>query len=303
MNSIASKWGVILLTATIWSGTVAAQPPGGGRGGPPGAGGRRGGPPATSPLEQAVNSLGLANAKEADVISAVRAHDQNVRALTELANSELIMKMKEVVPAADFKKLTDNVAALRAAPRGGGPEVTEDDLVSRVLAFAKSGSGRVMKDDLPERMQSLVAEGDRNGDQALDRAELELMATDRPTATAGRRGGRGGGGNAGLAAPTPPLPAAAISRAVDSLNLTGTAKESAAALVRTEQETVQRLTAMARSDLLLRVHGVLDETELKNFTALVDRTDQLTPPRRGGQGPNDAPPGARRGRGGNRGGG
>ena len=307
MKNKITKFGLAVVVSLTLSQAVNGQTPNARRGGPPPAApagpARRGGA-APSPLEQGVGNLNLSEAKRQEIVAAIRVEQQNVRALIELANADLVMKMKEVVSPTEFKKLTDSVAALRAAPRGNGANVTEDDLVTRVLSFDKSGTGRITKDDLPERMQSLVAEGDSNNDQVLDREEIKNLASDRPTAAAGRRGGRGAANPAGLAAPANAISAVAVERVIGGLNLMGAAKEAAATLIRTEQETLVKLSALARSELLLKADEVLADDEFKSFTALLERPPQVANNpaiRRGGPPANVPPRGAGRGRGGNRG--
>ena len=301
MKSIP-RLGWTVLGLSILCGTMLAQPADGQRGGPPAGRGRRGGPPPSG-LEQAMTNLNVTGPKRQEVVAAVRAYESNVRALTELAGAELVLKLKEVVSATDYQKLRES--AQRAAPRGNTPAVTEDDLVTRVLAFDKSGEGRVTKDDLPERMQSLVDQGDLNHDSVLDRDELKNLATDRPTAAAGRRGGGGGAGaNAGgLAGSANGVSFASIEGAVAALSLTAPVRETAAGLVRSERDTVARLTALARSDLLLRASSVLSDDEFSNFTAVLDRQTQLAnspAPRRAGPPPIAPPRGTGRGPRGNR---
>lgn len=302
MKKLISRFGFAVFAMLLLGVSSHAQPAARGRGGPPPGQGRRGGAPP-SVLEQAVSGLNVPDSKRQEIVAAVRAHDSNVRVLTELASADLVMKLKEVVSPSDFKKLSDAVAALRTAPRGNVPDITEDDLVSRVLAFDTSGQGRITKADLPERMQGLIEQGDANHDQVLDRDELKNLASDRPTAATGRRGGAGA--NTGNTGPIIGIAPVALERVVGSLNLTGAPKEASATILKAEEETMIKMAAIARSDLLLKVNGMLSDEEFKNFAAILDRQPILgseANPRRGGPPPNGPPRGAVRGRGGNRGG-
>src|SRR5262245_29864192 len=148
-----------------------------------------------------------------------------------------------------------------------------DDIVERIMAFDKNKDGKVTKDELPERMQDLIAKGDTNKDGALDKDEIKKLAADLardggfrgfddrggpgrgpggPGGFGRGPGGRGGPG-AGFGPPGPGGPGAALTRAVDELNLTGTKKEKAEAAVKAHQENVRKLTDLARSDLLVKM--------------------------------------------------
>jgi len=52
--------------------------------------------------------------------------------------------------------------------------VSPDDVVTRLMTFDHNNDGRVAIGELSERMRPLVARGDRNGDEALDRAGVAL---------------------------------------------------------------------------------------------------------------------------------
>jgi hypothetical protein len=57
-------------------------------------------------------------------------------------------------------------------------------VVERLLSFDVNANDRISHDELPERMQGLVARGDRNGDGALDSNEIRALVTaasSRPT--------------------------------------------------------------------------------------------------------------------------
>jgi Ca2+-binding EF-hand superfamily protein len=74
--------------------------------------------------------------------------------------------------------------------------VATSDLVQRALDFDANHDGRVTKDELPERMVSILEQGDTNHDGALDREELSRLAERnavQPQPPPGGRGRRGGG--------------------------------------------------------------------------------------------------------------
>jgi hypothetical protein len=163
---------------------------------------------------------------------------------------------------------------------GGG--LTEEDMVERLLAYDKNKDGKVTKDELPERMQGLIARGDTNKDGALDKEEIRKLAS---TLTrddfVGNFGGPGGfkgkgkgkGGFGGPFAGKGPKggPGGAARAALDELNLSGTTKEKAEAVVKAHQADVRKLLDLARSDLLVKMKDVLTEQEFKTFKQGLDR--------------------------------
>ena len=66
-------------------------------------------------------------------------------------------------------------------------------MVDRLESFDANRDQRISRDELPERMQGLVARGDRNADAVLDweeiRALVNLGAADHVSVTPWRRVG------------------------------------------------------------------------------------------------------------------
>jgi hypothetical protein len=242
-----------------------------------------------------VDDLKLAAGKRDTALGAVRAYQDNVRRLTELTGSSLVLRMKEIVSPEEFKKLTEATNRFRSSrfnPRrpGLGPRPGVDDIVERLLSFDKNKDGKITRDELPERMQDLIAKGDTNKDGALDKEEIKKLAEDlaRNDTDRGRGRGRGPGGPGGPGA-AGGVPLRVIERAVEDLKLEGKKKETAGAAVKANQENVRKLTELARADLLLKMEEVLSEEEFKKFKAAlerlpVDRPGREGPPRRFGPG-------------------
>ncbi len=68
-------------------------------------------------------------------------------------------------------------------PPGRGPNnnpIPPENVVEHLLAFAPADAGKVTAAQLPERMGRLVALGDLNADNALDRAELQALVSGAP---------------------------------------------------------------------------------------------------------------------------
>jgi hypothetical protein len=157
--------------------------------------------------------------------------------------------------------------------KGFGGGLTAEQIVERIMAFDKNGDGKITKEELPERMQHLIALGDTNKDGALDKEEvvqlanlLQSVAGLAGPAGPGGFGAKGGPFGAGFAAK-----GAFLQQAVDDLNLTGTAKEKATALVKAHQEKVRKFQDQAHADLLRQMKEVLSEEDYKAFKAATDR--------------------------------
>src|SRR5262249_9080912 len=90
-----------LMVPLILVGKGVAQPPGDRR--PPGP---FGGPGfLAGPLERAVDDLQLPEGKRETALAAVRSYQDNFRRVSDLANSALLLKMKEVLSQEEFQKL------------------------------------------------------------------------------------------------------------------------------------------------------------------------------------------------------
>jgi Spy/CpxP family protein refolding chaperone len=162
------------------AGTVTAQPP---PGAPlPGPGGFPPGPPPGGPgaVQRAFNDLKLTGKDKEKADDALKAYQENVRKLTELARADLLLKMKELLNDQQFKSFKEALERPAGPPPAGatGRALTVDDIVERILSFDKNKDGKVTKDELPERMQDLIAKGDTNKDGALDKEEIKKLATD-----------------------------------------------------------------------------------------------------------------------------
>jgi len=77
-------------------------------------------------------------------------------------------------------------------PQGRPP--ADGDMAKSLMSFDKNGDGKLVKDELPERMQGMLARGDKDGDGFLSTAELQAMAPQRREGEGGGPRGGGGGG-------------------------------------------------------------------------------------------------------------
>ena len=75
--------------------------------------------------------------------------------------------------------------------------VSANDVLARMMTFDRDRDGKVAAGELSERMQDLVARGDKSGDGALDESEIRLLATAKQFAVRSF-GGYGFGDTTGL---------------------------------------------------------------------------------------------------------
>ena len=154
--------------------------------------------------------------------------------------------------------------------------VTPDQVVTRLLTFDHNNDGQVAIGELSERMRPLVARGDRNGDGALDRSELQALAVAplsvAPTQTGrvfGQAGGYSFGDDAGLSSRTH------IEGALEDLRLAADRKERALPIVLAYADTVEQA---AKAELISQMEQLLSPPQLAAITAMLnaDQRRQVT---------------------------
>ena len=126
--------------------SAGAQPPDGLR---PGLG-RRAGPGggffAGGGIERVLDDLKLSDKKKEQALTAVKAYQENVSKLRDLARSDLLLKMKEVLSEQEFKKFNEtldrppSLANVRGRRGAGfaGRGLSVDQMVERILSFDKN---------------------------------------------------------------------------------------------------------------------------------------------------------------------
>jgi hypothetical protein len=153
---------------------------------------------------------------------------------------------------------------------------TPDQVVSRLMTFDHNNDGQVAIGELSERMRPLVARGDRNGDGALDRSELQALAVTPlsavPTQTGrvfAQAGGYSFGDNVGLSSKTH------IEGALEDLRLASDKKERALPIVRAYVDTVEQAATAA---LISQMEPLLSPEQLRVFTTALnaDQRRQVT---------------------------
>ena len=84
---------------------------------------------------------------------------------------------------------------------GGQGDGGAEQMVARLLEMDKDKDGKLSKDEIPERLQSMMARGDKNEDGFLDKTEIMASARERSGGQGGQFGGFGGGGFGGGGGP------------------------------------------------------------------------------------------------------
>jgi hypothetical protein len=192
------------MAALVSWGASGQPPPGGGPNGFKGGKGAKAGNPNS---EQLIEDFKLTDAQRRKARDILRGYDDKMRQTVRQARQDMLGQMKEVLNEGDykaFKEELDQVPLLPPIPPNLRT-VSDDDLVEHLMSYDKNGDGKITKDELPERMHSLIEQGDRNGDGALDREEIKRLV-DRGRLPGGPPGGgpRGPGGPGGPRGPGGP---------------------------------------------------------------------------------------------------
>jgi len=67
------------------------------------------------------------------------------------------------------------ISEIRAAMKLVGPATSPAAVIEHLMSRDVNADGRIARDELPERMQELVARGDKNADAALDSHEIRAL--------------------------------------------------------------------------------------------------------------------------------
>ena len=150
-------------------------------------------------------------------------------------------------------------------------KVSPDDVITRLMTFDHNHDGRVAIGELSERMRPLVARGDRNGDEALDRSEIQSLAV-APLAVGqnGRFVARQGGGYS-FGDVDSFSSKNHIEGALEDLRLASDTKDRALPIVRSYAETVE---AAAKAELSSRMEPLLSPEQLAVFNTILNATQR-----------------------------
>ena len=143
-----------------------------------------------------------------------------------------------------------------------GPVSSPAAVIERLESFDANGDHRLSRDELPERMQGLVARGDRNADAALDSEEIRSLVT---AASSGRVS------FSFRAEPSEGLPGV-----VKDLKLPAEKHERALAIV-SRHKLPRSINEATSSSLFGEMKALLDDEEYENFVAATARLSRRPP--------------------------
>ena len=151
------------------------------------------------------------------------------------------------------------------APRLRSPQA----VIDRLKSFDGNADHRISRDELPERMQDLIARGDRNADAALDADEIRSLMTAaeriRPS----------------FQSESPhSQPSAGVWGVIKDLKLPP-AKYALALAIVSSSNLVRRVDE-ANSEIYLQMRDLLDDEEYENFVAAATRLPRTSQRRVGG---------------------
>ena len=149
------------------------------------------------------------------------------------------------------------------------PTARPDDVVARLMSFDRNNNGTIEKAELAERMYTVMARGDANGDGCLDRTELLTLATAKPAAAAVRGFGHG---SYMIGPDTEVSSRLHLEGALDDLRLEAARKAPALAIVTTFS---QALDADAQAELLDVMKALINPEQLTTFTRALEQERRM----------------------------
>jgi hypothetical protein len=147
-----------------------------------------------------------------------------------------------------------------------GPTRSPLVVIERVMSFDANKDLQLSRDELPERMQGIIARGDRNADGILDFEELRTLinaAAAERTRVAFRR-----------------EPSEGLPGVVRDLKLSPEKHERALAIVNAHKPP-PNVKEPSNDDLYKAMRSLLDDEEYENFVAATERLSKTVPVRMG----------------------
>jgi cytochrome c peroxidase len=153
---------------------------------------------------------------------------------------------------------TPAIPDLPLAPGAGLQTMPE-----RVMSFDRNADHRISREELPERMQALVARGDKNADASLDAEEIHFLM--RASSPARHRPGF---------RPQPPRPDSSLGLpgVIEDLKLNSHKRALALAIV--NRPGLRSSAHLANSEAQAELRAVLDDEEYDNFAAAATRISE-----------------------------
>lgn len=129
-------------------------------------------------------------------------------------------------------------------------------VIDRLASFDANKDHRIIRDELPERMQGLIARGDKNADAALDAEEIRAVVN----AASSER----------FRFSFHPQPVEGLLGVINDLKLPREKRERALAIVG-DQRPTPRGNPPADGDLYQAMRSLLDDEDYENFVAAATR--------------------------------
>ncbi len=136
----------------------------------------------------------------------------------------------------------------------------------RLLSFDADKDLRLSRDELPERMQGLIARGDRNGNGALDFEEIHALvnaASSERTRISFR-----------------PQPSEGLPGVISDLKLSSAKRQQALAIL-SANKPAPHVKGAANTGLYKAMRSLLDDEEYANFVAAAERLSKTAQLRMG----------------------
>jgi hypothetical protein len=130
-------------------------------------------------------------------------------------------------------------------------------VIERLRSFDVNADNRISADELPERMQSLVARGDKNADAALDLDEIRTLVNAAASERI-RRSFRA-------------QPSEGLAGVISDLKLPPAKHERALVIVGAHNQPPRHVNDPGRSALFAEMKALLDDEEYENFVAAATR--------------------------------
>ena len=179
----------------------------------------------------------------------------------------LLMLMSSV-SAASAQGVSIEIPSGFLPPGASAARLSVDDVLARMMTFDRDRDGRVATSELSERMQGLVARGDRSRDGALDESEIRMLATAQQFAVRSlQSSGYGFADSVGLSSRNH------IENSIDDLRLAPSARQEAK---RIAMAFVDEFEAAAVTNLRQALAPVITEQQLAQLEASLTRFHGVT---------------------------
>jgi len=172
---------------------------------------------------------------------------------TVLAARAALVKIGASIPQG-LAVLRSAVLVTEMPPAPAASRPTPSDIaIQRLMSFDADRNLRISREELPQRMEGLLARGDRNGDAVLDSNEMESLVDAAafvvPTCVVFHR-----------------QPSDGLPGVINDLRLSP-AKHARALAIVSSQKPVSGVSLPPNSDLYARMKALLDDEEYGNFAA------------------------------------